>query len=555
MTKNPQPRKLCVDKNLPAVVFRASLLLIFLGSLLLSGCGGGGGGGGSNPVGATSNPEPLVPVNAPAAIANEGQMVQAAAVNGAVAFSLPTTQTAAKFALVVTRVTDTSTPVTVTIEPESYILPASLRNETPAVHAATVPAAPTRYRQPGQLWIEQAMRQRRGADGRILGNRILANVDHSGEALNEIVPLNIYATKVGDFGTTYATRNFKLRRIGQHCKVFVDVDSYQGLSAVSGADAITEDELNQIVADFDGITWPLLISSYAQPYDIDQDGKVSLVFSPLVTINRFAGFFNTIHVGDASDPFASKSNNRDMVALFTPDTGALSGTQWSHERWLEAARETVAHECQHLANYSAHKITNNTGIQEDVWLDESLSVGIEARFRIQRGDPAGEDRFNSWASNPSNYSLTQFSWVLAQYGICGLFGHYLYEQGGSPAIKGLVNADIAGVANVNARFTDRGGMTGIFQDWAAAVFMEGLRTKGLVDLSKIDAKYKFQNDLGLNLNYQTLSFGRGTTVQLKGYSAAFYYIEAPAGFSAETYQFAVKSTDTSGVHCTLIRLK
>ncbi|MEW6713210.1 MAG: hypothetical protein AB1403_25545, partial [Candidatus Riflebacteria bacterium] len=410
-----------------------------------------------------------------------------AAANAAyVAMKLPVDDQAAQFALVVTN--PNTTAQNVRIKPESYVL-GTVRNSVLA-------GAPDSL---GQLRLNQAplesrlrvlASQRAATDG-VRASRSIRASDHSGEKVGDIVVLKV----VSDWwGTNYVSRNCKLERLSAHCKIFVDQDPYDGLSAVTGTDAVTAADLLHFETEFETHIYPLISTSYASFYDIDNDGRVSILLSPVYSKLGFAGLFNSNDFADNAN-----SNQRDMIALFSPD----SAKSWTGTKWLEATRETICHEMQHLVNYSAHMYTNKVGQMEEEWLDESLSVGAEARYRIARGSSALENRFTLWSNSPSSVGLWNFSRALSQYGMVGLYNFFLYEQSNSDTIKALVNSTVLGRDNVAARFPTL-GMNGSLRNFAMGAMLDTLRNKGMIDLTKINTAYRYQTPIGLNVAYTTV---------------------------------------------------
>lgn len=547
--------------------------------LLLTGCGGGGGGGGDAGGGTTTV---LVPDTD--ALITPGNLVRHSMVGGMPnVFALPTPGGVATFG--VTIVHTASSPTYATVEITSPPTGVTAARAQPA--ALTAPAAPmgapgpemlanrpfelsgSPRLPPGQLAIDQQLRARlRGASlprpaGR-LGNLVRAEAgqppvyaDHRNEQLNDTITLWIYARST--LGTEYVQRRATLRRIGARCKIFVDPEDFQGLSAVTGPYAISEADLDQMVNDFDTVGWPLITGGYGQPWDIDQDGKISIFFSPLVAKNGFAGFFDTKHYEqvNADGTVNDKGNNRDLIAIWSPGLSS----EWVGEKWLSAARETCIHEFQHLVSYSLRAAQNNWPAfladdkLEEVWLDECMAVAAEARFRILRGDPAGEDRFNSYAAgDPAASSLTGFAWNLAAYGHLGLFGLYLWEQGGDEAIRSILQASTRGKATIDAVFASRGGLLGLYPDFGMAVLTEGLRSQGKLSAAShaaLPARYRFARPLGLTLRAEALSGGT-TKPAIAPLGTSYHFVTLPAGFAQSSYSLTM--TGPAGITVSVIRL-
>ncbi|NLI80036.1 MAG: hypothetical protein GX442_26765 [Candidatus Riflebacteria bacterium] len=537
--------------------------ILFLGMLLTLGCGGGGGGSPTSSI-------PTTTVTGTDSLVSAGATVQHSLVAGVNVFSLPTPGGVATFGLTVTNMTGSGSAATVKITALGASIAAS--RGLPARPAAALAAAPSptaaSSRLPeGQALIDQQLRQRNRVPApaaAIRRNLVATTVDqaptyadHRNEAVGDTVTLWIYARNTFGIGPAeYLQRQAVLRRLGKHCKIFVDPDEYNGLSAVTGAYAISEAQLDQMMNDFDNIGWDLIVNGYGSPWDIDQDRMISLVFSPLVAKNGFAGFFDTKHYEqvNADGTTNDKTNNRDMVAIWSPGYSAT----WIDDKWLSAARETCIHEFQHLVSYSARAakldfpkfVTDDQ--MEEVWLDEAMSTAVEARFRIRRGDPAGEDRFNVYAANPSASSLTGFAWNLESYGHLGLFGLYLWEQGGDDAIRNIIQNTLRGTASVDQVFSSRGGLKGMYQDWGLALLAEGLRHKGVLDPSTLPSRFRYVHDLALPLAPRDLPFGTSDESTVTGQGTSFTIMSSPAGYSQSSYGFAVEGLE--GVTVSVIRL-
>jgi hypothetical protein len=518
-----------------------SILVLVVVSLLTIGCGGGGGGGGSNPVAPGTDLAPnAVVAPGTSVLANEGSFYSYSSNSEKVAIKLPVNNSNARFALIVTNPNNDSQSVK--LMPESFVLG--------SVRASSISDEPYSsaddfgQRLLNQAGFEQRMRvlasQRRPG---VMASQLMRASDHSGENVGDTVYLKVVANTSG---SSYLTRECKLMRMSANCKLFVDQQEYDGLSAVVGRNAVTSDDLDHFIAEYETYIHNLVKNSYGPFYDIDNDGRVSILISPVYTKIGFAGLFNSNNFADNSN-----SNLRDMISVFSP----YDVKNWTGERWREATRETIAHEMQHLVNYSANLHFNGVGDMEEEWLDESLSVGIEARYRLMRGSPLMENRFKMWADSPSSVGLLNFNRFLPQYGMVGLFNFFMFEQTDDATIKAMVQSTKRGQANVDELFASRGGLRGIFKDWAMAAMLDSLNKENLVKLSSINANYKYKTPVGLDLNYTLVPYGYSThELDLRAYGASFYLVEQPAGFSEDEYRFRVESDSGKNIDILMVRL-
>lgn len=530
----------------------------------LSGCGGGGGGG--SPVAPTpSLPDtPVISLKA-ADLSSSGAVSNNSFNQGALALDIPTATNRERYAVLLTNKGTSASTIKVNGGGSTF----------GAVRASIAAMAPSTRPVCGTPVLRNAKNAMPASS--IRANRVATlKAATAAEKLNDIVSFSIFSGGVSSlYNASYTTRKGALRRIGVYCKLFVDPEAApNGLSAVSGAYAIKETDLDTMVKNFDEKIYPLMTGQYGPSYDMDGDGKVAVFLSPLVTQNGFAGFFDTEHFSESPD-----SNQRDMFCMWTPYSG------YDREAWLPATCETIAHEFQHLINFSMRmemqksSLINSYGgysednrahgnywfdkiIEEDVWLDESLSMGAEIRYRLAVGDPATEDRFRYFMNDISTTSLTSFHNTLADYGCVGLFAQYLLDQGGADRIKKLVTSGLQGKANINAAFGDHGvaelrTFDGLYKNWTKAVFAE--MNRQYLDMSRIPASQKFSLDFDLDRS-TALAYGSGAQDIVDGGAFSMFILKPPASYTADSavlyLQAAAGSAQqtTASIDCTVMRL-
>ena len=304
--------------------------------------------------------------------------------------------------------------------------------------------------------------------------------------------------------------------------------------------------------------------NYGSVYDIDNDDRLSIVFSPVYPKVGFAGLFNTLHMNPT---VPDHSNQRDMIGIWSPHSLAGKSTA-TGDKWRMDARETIAHEMQHAINFSAKVFPggnfrfpeliggnfNDDSYLEVEWLDESLSVGAEARYRLARGETSvHEARFDSWAASPHGISLTSWADTLAHYGQKGLFNYYLYEQFGADKIKTLVQGTANGLSNLETIYGKT--MTELAKGFSMAVINESLRTQGLINIDSItDSRYKFSVPVGIKLAEKAITFGYSSSLTVPSMGTAYYQLEQPASFSDEEFQFRIESSQSANVEIMLMRI-
>lgn len=539
-----------------SVLFTVFFMLLGLG---LTGCGGGGG----SPSGPGSSSPNSIVKDGSEVLADDAQTLDSNTTARSIYVDVPATNTPASFALVIGNLA--SVKQDVQIIPQSYRM--SVFSDVKSISRSVRKRQPTE-RDLIRLRTEKLRHNLNRANRAYEMSRILTQGlrpsskvnDNSNEQEGDIVTMNIISNTRG---SQYSERSFRLKKISDsgRLKIFVDTEAYNGYDPNSGTYRVKQSDIDHFADEFDEHIYPLLTESYGEVYDIDNDGALSLVISPIYAAFGYAGLFNSAHM----EPDNPNSNMRDMIAVWSPSKG------WTGDKWLEATRETIAHEMQHIVNYSARRYRNDTydktARMEEVWLDEGLAVAVEARYRLMRGDPVRENRFDSWAEKPSSVGMTDgFGYtfdglIFQKYGMNGLFNYYLWEQGGNDAIKALVQNELRGIDNINSVFSSRGGMNGMFSDWKMAAMIEGLRNDGIVDISKIDDKLRYsdESDFQLPLDYSILKFGQSTEeVSLRSYGVAFYLLTQPENFNsdngANTYRFLISSDPELPLSVRLMRI-
>ena len=306
------------------------------------------------------------------------------------------------------------------------------------------------------------------------------------------------------------TRNCTLAKVSTYGKFFIDQD---GDGSVFAPD-ISDSSLNQLAEEFDNYIYPTLKENFGNGSDIfwrdvDNDGKLSIVFSPVINNYKksVVGIFDTASI--------NSSNPRDMISVAVKSNKSSE----SYEKWFMDARETIAHEMQHIVNFSA-----KSGRSETLWIDEGLSVCAEILYRKKRSEaglnsyclyydseypdfPGNDARFYYAAYYMPELSVTSFSSdddsiALAHYGQKGLFFYYLYEQYGKEIFKQLCQAPERGTEKFEVLDRSLGELA---IDFNFAVLNEKIRDIALTNYAVnpydiADRKYKFITNMSLKFD-------------------------------------------------------
>ena len=189
--------------------------------------------------------------------------------------------------------------------------------------------------------------------------------------------------------------------------------------------------INELKDEFENTIYPKVTTYFARPYDVDRNGKVKIVLADLQDGggSSYIGgyFFNADFYSQASltsQGFVIKSNQGDIVYINSnpPNINALAD-----------AKRILAHEFQHLVNYSEYLTNNNKIAQTDTWINEGLSEAanhlcygkIDSRItHLNNMDTTAYNGFSLfyWVTNETDNDL------LLSYSLSYLFFQYIRSQ-------------------------------------------------------------------------------------------------------------------------------
>ncbi|MFL5608647.1 MAG: hypothetical protein ACJ8AD_19485, partial [Gemmatimonadaceae bacterium] len=150
----------------------------------------------------------------------------------------------------------------------------------------------------------------------------------------------------------------------------------------------TDADYARFAARFDTLVYPLDVDAFGAPTDIDQNGRIVILFTRAVNeltpagADYFVGGFfygrDLMPVSNPTEPrFAcAGSNESEMFYMLAPDpTGVVNGNRRRTGFVDTITTSTIAHEFQHLINASRRLYVNTAArdIDEEIWLNEGLS--------------------------------------------------------------------------------------------------------------------------------------------------------------------------------------
>lgn len=335
-------------------------------------------------------------------------------------------------------------------------------------------------------------------------------------------------------------RKCTLAKVSNYAKLFIDQDKDGSILAPS----ISNNSLEQFANEFDNYIYPVLRDNFGNGNDIfwrdvDNDGKLSIVFSPIV--NNFkknvAGVFDTASI--------NSSNPRDMVSI-----AVKSNDDKEYSNWFMDARETIAHEMQHIVNYSAKKNYNSTS--DILWIDEGLAVCAEILYRKKRSEaglksyslyygnecpdfPGNDARFYYASYYMPELSIQDFTYgddtnkALAHYGQKGLFFYYIYEQYGKETLRQICQGD-KGTGKFSSLISDR-SLEQLSIDFNFASLNEKIRHIDFTNYNinpydVASGKHKFITDMQLIFTRNK----NGVFYKIDQYYISFYSLDSLSKF-------------------------
>jgi hypothetical protein len=367
-------------------------------------------------------------------------------------------------------------------------------------------------------------------------------------------------------------RTFRVAAVGTKSIVLADTTNPKN--------GFTDADYARFATRFDTLVYPVDVGAFGTPSDVDENGKVAILFTRAVNeltpanSNSFVGgfFFARDLFLKLNDPNLVSpcpgSNEGEMFYMLVPDpSGVVNGNVRRLGFVDTLTTGVIAHEFQHLIN-AGRRLYVNTNAQdfEVSWLNEGLShiaeellyyreSGMQARQNLDdaairvnsratypfwRADASSNfGRLIEYLENPGSASPLDSDDNLATRGSAWSFLRY------------AVDRSYASDASVWARFTNSTatGLTTVrtglqtdpvplLADWALANYIDdlGISTDPRYLHKSWNYRDIFKNTYvslgGLPLRITTLPDNLALNVQVKGSSASYYQFAVAPGKDA-----------------------
>ena len=267
---------------------------------------------------------------------------------------------------------------------------------------------------------------------------------------------------------THPTVTATAKTVGVHVAVYVDNAS---------PDTLTTPDLDSVAAVFDTLLYPTDTAAFGRESDIDGNGLVLVLMTPMVNSLVTAAQCNSVTGGFVAGYFFggdlvsgfSGGNGAEVFFSMSPDPAGTVSCSHTRAEVKRLVPVTFVHEFQHMISFNQHFIIRG-GFPEDLWLNEGLSHYAEENGgRVFLPDTATfcdfvfGDLFNAgqYLAAPQNHFLVDTAGIggLAERGAYWLFVRFLVDQfagGTSQAAANTFTRSLeattqVGVANVVAR--------------------------------------------------------------------------------------------------------
>jgi len=303
--------------------------------------------------------------------------------------------------------------------------------------------------------------------------------------------LNDPYASVSDPGA-YTSVTANLRYTGQHTLIYVDVDTPEA--------NLPQARIDEIGARFDDVDHDTDVMHFGAETDIDSNGKVMVLLSPVVNALSstsdgswyIGGFFNPADL-DVWWSTPGISNHGEIFYAIVPDpTGQWSPIHHPVLATVAAIKSILAHEFQHMINMGQrHLIQGNLNTpQEELWLNEGLSHLAEG-FCGYDDQNTARVKLYLHGDGPSLTSLVQGPANLAERGASYLFCRYLEDRWNGTSLD-LIGGPEAGPANVAQAIAGAGlDFDQVFKDWAAAIYLDDRDLDGDGTPEDLGPAYRF----------------------------------------------------------------
>ena len=341
-----------------------------------------------------------------------------------------------------------------------------------------------------------------------------------------------------------------LKYEGEHTLLYVDQSTH--FTCIDDSDAYA------LGLEFEENIHPINTASFGSESDINHDGKVVILLTPIVneltapggaTTGYIAGFFMP---GDLLPTYVptGASNGMEIYYSMVPDPNGIYGNVYDKERALEVIRGVIAHEFQHMIMFNYRILIFGNGYSgtymAELWVDEGLAHIAED---LNNHDESNIRRADLFLNDPGDVRLIHGGDDLDERGASFLFFRYLGDRFGDGVFRDIVQTKKTGTDNI--AYVTGLDFKELFSDWAATMYFE---SRGV---TPADPKYVYTS-LDLAADFDPLRVKPGNicgspmTGDVKSYAPEFILMEFTG---VDVYDLNISSALFGSMNATLIRIQ
>jgi len=287
---------------------------------------------------------------------------------------------------------------------------------------------------------------------------------------------------------SYATVNASLVYTGANVLIYADDNMPSG--------GFSPTDYNDLGSQFDVQTFPTDTTHFGPPTDIDSNGRILVLFTPVVNdltppgtagSGFISGFFL---VNDLAPNIFTTANSAEIFYSMVPDPNNEHGNTFSTNTVKQIMPATLAHEFEHMISFGYRFIVAGNGTSfshtQQTWLEEGMAHMAED---LNGFTSSNQNRLNLYLIDPGNVSLFG-SDTLEQRGGIFLFLRYLTDQLGEGVLKPMTRSICQGRACVQSVSGEDFFVT--VADFLATLFLDGTGVT-------LNPRYNYTSNVNLNV--------------------------------------------------------
>ena len=235
-----------------------------------------------------------------------------------------------------------------------------------------------------------------------------------------------------------------VRAVGRHFAIAEDVE---------GSGVVSAEEYVAVIESLERIVFPVVTTYFGEPADIDQNGVVWVLFTPVVNrttsrrgTTRISGFFNP---ADLAHPESCEaSNGGEVLWLLAADPDGRYSKPVPQSFATSRAIGVVAHELEHLISAERRTVLGGGTFAdlERTWLSEGLAHSAETFVGMSLAglQPGGNFGFAELTADVEAFEAYHFSNFRRA-------AFFLSDPQGTPALGDEDGRDPSGVSSLAMR--------------------------------------------------------------------------------------------------------